>query len=35
MGKNVNQWDLILPQIELAYNRSMHRTVGKSSFEVV
>ena len=35
MGKNVKQWDLILPQIEFAYNRSMHRTVGKSPFEVV
>ena len=35
MGKNVKQWDLILPQIEFAYNRSMHRTVGKGPFEVV
>ena len=35
VGKNVKQWDLILPQIEFAYNRSMHRTVGKSPFEVV
>ena len=29
VGKNVKQWDLVLPQIEFAYNRSMHRTVGK------
>ena len=29
------QWDLILPQIEFAYNRSEHRTIGKSPFEVV
>ena len=35
VGKNVKQWDLILPQIEFAYNRSMHRTVGRSPFEVV
>ena len=35
VGKNVKQWDLILPQIEFAYNRSMHKTVGKSPFEVV
>ena len=35
VGKNVKQWDLILPQIEFAYNKSMHRTVGKSPFEVV
>ena len=31
----MKQCDLILPQIEFAYNRSMHRTVGKSPFEVV
>ena len=31
----MKQWDLILPQIEFAYNRSMHRTVGKSPFEVI
>ena len=31
----MKQRDLILPQIEFAYNRSMHRTVGKSPFEVV
>ena len=35
IGKNVKQWDLIMPQIEFAYNRSMHRIVGKSPFEVV
>ena len=35
MGKNVKQCDLILPQIKFAYNRSMHRIVGKSPFEVV
>ena len=35
VGKNLKQWDLILPQIEFAYNRSMHRIVGKSPSEVV
>ena len=35
VGKNLKQWDLILPQIEFAYNRSMHRTVWKSPFQVV
>ena len=35
VGKNLKQWDLILPQIEFAYNRSEHRTIGKSPFEVV
>ena len=29
VGKNLKQWDLILPQIEFAYNRSEHRTIGK------
>ena len=24
VGKNIKQWDVILPQIEFAYNRSMH-----------
>ena len=31
----MKQWDLILPQIKFSNNRSMHRTVGKSPFEVV
>ena len=35
VGKNLKQWDLILPQIEFAYNRFEHRTIGKSPFEVV
>ena len=30
----MKQWDFILPQIEFAYNRSMHRTVGNSMFNV-
>ena len=34
-GKNIKQWDLILPQIEFAYNRSIHHSIGKSPFEVV
>jgi len=35
VGKNIKQWDVILPQIEFAYNRSMHHSIGKSPFEVV
>ena len=35
MGKNIRQWDLILPQIEFAYNHSIHQTTGSSPFEVV
>nr|GEU90338.1 RNA-directed DNA polymerase [Tanacetum cinerariifolium] len=32
---NVKQWDLILPQVEFAYNRSVNHTTGKSPFEIV
>ncbi|KAH9685576.1 hypothetical protein KPL70_014010 [Citrus sinensis] len=35
VGKNIRQWDLILPQIEFAYNHSIHQTTGSSPFEVV
>ncbi|GKC80815.1 RNA-directed DNA polymerase, partial [Tanacetum coccineum] len=35
IGDNAKQWDFILPQAELAYNRSVNRTTGKSPFEVV
>jgi hypothetical protein len=35
VGDNIRQWDLVLPQVEFAYNRSSNKTTGKSSFEVV
>ncbi|GKA87446.1 RNA-directed DNA polymerase [Tanacetum coccineum] len=35
IGDNAKQWDLILPQAEFTYNRSVNRTTGKSPFEVV
>ncbi|GJS40210.1 RNA-directed DNA polymerase [Tanacetum coccineum] len=35
IGDNAKQWDLILLQSEFAYNRSVNRITGKSSFEVV
>ena len=35
VGKNIKQWDLILSQIKFAYNRYMHHSIGKSSFEIV
>ncbi|GKC96671.1 RNA-directed DNA polymerase [Tanacetum coccineum] len=35
IGDNAKQWDLILPQVEFAYNRLVNRTTGKSPFEVV
>nr|GEZ90990.1 hypothetical protein [Tanacetum cinerariifolium] len=35
IGDNAKQWDLILPQDEFAYNRSVNRTTGKSPFKVV
>ncbi|GKC31597.1 RNA-directed DNA polymerase [Tanacetum coccineum] len=35
IGDNAKQWDLILPQAEFAYDRSVNRTTSKSPFEVV
>ncbi|GKA47368.1 transposon ty3-I gag-pol polyprotein [Tanacetum coccineum] len=35
IGDNAKQWDLILSQVEFAYNRSVNHTTGKSPFEVV
>ncbi|XP_027343128.1 uncharacterized protein LOC113855696 [Abrus precatorius] len=33
--KNIRQWDLILPQVEFAYNNSSNPATGKCPFEVV
>ena len=35
VGKNLRQWDLILAQIEFAYNNSTNQATGKCPFEVV
>ena len=35
VGKNLTNWDLCLPIVEFAYNRSAHSWTGKSSFEFV
>ena len=35
VGKNLTDWDLCLPIVEFAYNRSTHSSTGKSPFEVV
>ncbi|XP_060177884.1 uncharacterized protein LOC132607823 [Lycium barbarum] len=33
--KNIREWELLLPQAEFAFNKSVNRTTGKSPFEVV
>ena len=35
VGKHIKLWDQILSKIEFAYNKSMHQSIGRSSFEVV
>jgi hypothetical protein len=35
VGKNIQQWDLLLAQAEFAYNRSPNQTTGHSPFEAV
>ena len=35
VGETNRNWDLILPTAQLAYNRSVNRFIGASSFEVV
>ncbi|PKU75187.1 hypothetical protein MA16_Dca027667 [Dendrobium catenatum] len=34
VGKNIKQWDLILAQIEFAFNRSVNQATKKTPFEV-
>ncbi|GJZ33590.1 RNA-directed DNA polymerase [Tanacetum coccineum] len=35
VGKSIQQWDLLLPQIEFAYNHSKNQSIGCSPFKVV
>ena len=35
VGEHPRTWDLITSTVEFAYNSSMNRTTGKSSFKVV
>ena len=35
VGKNVKNWDLLLPKVEFAYNSSVNRTTGQSPFMIV
>ena len=35
VGSNIRQWDLILAQVEFAYNRSPSQTTGTSPFEEI
>ena len=35
VGEHINNWDQILPMVEFAYNSSVNRSTGRSSFEIV
>lgn len=35
MGKDICQWNFILPQIEFAYNHSTNQTTSSSPFKVI
>ena len=35
VGDSLGNWDLLLPQVEFAYNNSINRSTGMSPFEIV
>ena len=35
LGDKPKGWDIILPQVEFAYNNSINRSTGKSPFQIV
>lgn len=35
MNKSIKQWDLILPQIQFAYDRSISQYIDRTHFEII
>ena len=35
VGDKPKGWDMILPQVEFAYNNSINRNIGKSPFQII